>query len=175
MKKIIEIVVFIILFLIIPKPAYAQFDSSAPYFISSFIANISVEKDTSIKVEELISVFFNESRHGIFRTIPTIYSANGRTINARLKVKSVTDENLTTVPYEISKDGKSVEIKIGDPDTLVRGKVNYVIEYEMQNIIQRFADHDELYWNVAGGDWDTEIKAVTAIVNSPYAEITSVE
>ena len=46
---------------------------SAPYSIDSFDVRMWLNGDTTLDVEETISVTFNESRRGIFRTIPVVY------------------------------------------------------------------------------------------------------
>ena len=150
---------------VFPTSARAQ----EPYVVQNFHSNITINQDTSLTVEETIDVTFNEQRHGIFRTIPVVYRGNGRVINSRLAVLSVNDE------YETSREGDSIQIKIGDPDEYVVGQKTYKIAYRVRRIIQRFDTHDELYWNVAGADWDTNILNASATVASGFAKVTKTE
>ena len=47
-----------------------------------------------------------------------------------------------------------VRIRIGDADkTIAPGEHRYVIRYRTTRQIGRFADYDELYWNVTGNGW----------------------
>lgn len=143
-----------------------------PYVVDDFQSEISINRDTSLDIKEKIEVTFNESKHGIFRTIPVIYSANGRTIRAKLNVKSVTDEIGKPYKYEVSWLNESRKIKIGDPDKTLTGKNTYIINYKITKVLQRYDGHDELYWNVTGHEWDTQITKTTVKLSSPFANIT---
>lgn len=50
----------------------------------------------------------------------------------------------------MSGQGGSEIIKIGDPGVLVSGTQRYVISYTVDGVLNSFAEHDELYWNVDG-------------------------
>lgn len=139
---------------------------AAGYVVNNFHSQIEVNQDTSLTVTETIEANFNIDKHGIFRIIPVIYSAHGKTINGRLQILSINQ------PYSLSRLKQSVKLQIGDPAKTVRGKQTYVIKYKVNNILQRYPDHDELYWNVTGHEWDTTIATATAEVISPYAAIT---
>jgi uncharacterized membrane protein YgcG len=88
---------------------------------------------------------------------------------------SVTDEEGKQIPYETSRLDQSIKIKIGDPDKTIIGKQTYVITYRVNRVIQRYDDHDELYWNVTGSEWPTEIKRVTATVTTEHANIKEID
>lgn len=171
MKKLLFII-FSILFLFFPSYTNAQ---SAGYEIVNFESLIEINKDASITVKEILKVDFHDPRHGIFRVIPVTYSAGGKTLNTRINVLSVTDAKGTPYLYEKGRLSQSVRIKIGDQDTLVMGENTYVITYKVTGVIQRYADYDELYWNVTGSEWDTTILNASVVVSSNYAEIDSVD
>jgi len=171
MKKLL-LFIFIFLFLFFPGSVFAQ---SEGYKVDSFKSQIEINQDASITVKETIDIDFNESRHGIFRVIPVTYSIKGKTLNSRLNVLSITDEKGVPYQYEKGRLAQSVNLKIGDPDTLVTGEKTYVITYKVSGVILRYEDHDELYWNVTGSEWDTSILAASAEVTSKNAEISSAE
>lgn len=171
MKRLL-IFLLSLIFLLFPTHAFAQ---SEPYVINHFNSDITINQDASITVKETIEVNFNEQRHGIFRYIPVVYRASDKTIHSKLQVQSVVDENGKKHKYETSREGDDVQIKIGDPDRYVDGEVTYVITYRARNIIQRYEDHDELYWNVVGGGWDTQIISAHAAVKSQYANIEEIQ
>src|SRR4030067_2397584 len=171
MRKIVFIV-FFFLFTFFPKQVSAQ---STGYKIDNFESAVVINQDASITVKETIEVDFNESRHGIFRVIPVTYSIKGKTLNSRLNVLSITDEKGVPYQYEKGRLAQSVNLKIGDPDVFVMGEKTYMITYKVDGVIQRYGDHDELYWNVTGSEWDTSILAATASVTSKFAEISSAE
>lgn len=170
MKKIFAVCLLLVT-LAFPAISHAQI---LPYVINNFDSEIVINKDSSIVVTETIKVDFNESRHGIFRDLPVVYRTEDKVINSRLAVMSVVDENGKPHKYEVSRLDDGVRIKIGDPDSYVDGKVTYVISYRVRNVVQRYDGYDELYWNVLGAGWDTQILAATARVVSDYAEIKEV-
>ena len=133
--------------------------------VTSFASDITVREDGRITVVEKIEYFFPEPRHGIYRDIPTRYELDdGRTLVVPVKVKSVTG-----APYEVTENRYAVRIKIGDPDRTVTGLQSYEITYEASGAIRYFADHDELYWNVTGSEWEVPLRRVSAIVHLPDA------
>ncbi|MGI5826380.1 MAG: DUF2207 domain-containing protein [Patescibacteria group bacterium] len=167
MKKLI-LSILVILFLL-PSSALAQ---AKDYQIESFDSQISVNQDTSLTVTETIDARFFVHKHGIFRVIPVTYSANGRTIQAELKILSITDRNNNPYSYQVEHYNQSKRIKIGDPNKTLIGPQTYIIKYQIKDVLQRFPDHDEVYWNVTGSEWDTTISKATATINSPFAQIT---
>ena len=104
---------------------------SSEYTIEDFSSEITVNQDTSLTVEERISVHFSVPKHGIFRVIPVIYNSGGRTIRAKLKVVSITDETGKDYHYEESRDRQSIKLKIGDPQETITGPHTYVIKYSI--------------------------------------------
>jgi uncharacterized membrane protein YgcG len=60
-------------------------------------------------------------------------------------------------------------IKIGDPDTTISGDHTYDIRYRVKGALNGFRDHDELYWNAIGQQWDVQIDRGTVRVDAPAA------
>lgn len=145
------------------------------YAIRNFTSDINIEKDTTLNVSEAIEVFFPDSRHGIYRTIPVVYNVRGKTLRADLEVVSVENGKGQKFKYEVSRLYQSIKIKIGDPDQIISGPVTYVIKYRISDIVKRYEDYDEIYWNVTGSQWDTEIKNAKVNVDSDYANITKID
>lgn len=160
---------FILLFAGSIKPVLAV--SSSDYVINNFNSAIAIEKDTSITVKETIEVTFFVAKHGIYRLIPYRYSNNQNTITSRLSINQVT-LNGQPVNYEVSDYNDSKQIKIGDANLTISGKNKYVISYRATNVLQRYSENDELYWNVTGHEWDTTIEEATVVITSPFAGVT---
>lgn len=140
------------------------------FVISNFHADITVQQDTKVIVEERIDVDFSEPRHGIYRTIPVNYTdPRGYGYSLGFRFLSATDQ--TNKPYgaSVSKSGRYVQIRLGDADTEVQGNVTYVLRYEVARALVNFADHDELYWNVTGNEWRTSIQRASATIHLPGA------
>jgi uncharacterized membrane protein YgcG len=142
------------------------------YVIENFQSNIKVNQDTSLTIAETIQANFLIEKRGIIRLIPTLYTANGKTINAGFEIISVTDENKKPYNYSTGRLTESYKIQIGDADKTITGKHTYIITYEITKVLLRYTDYDEVYWNITGHEWDTPILKASAIVDSPFAKIT---
>jgi hypothetical protein len=149
--------------------AAAQEDRGA-YAIRSFDTELTVEPDSDVLVEERIEVVFSEPRHGIFRTIPVRYSdPKGYAYSLGLRLLSVTDDEGRPHGTKLTNEGRYVKIRIGDPDRTVEGTVTYVIRYRVRDALTRFAEHDEIYWNATGHEWNATIGRSSATVRLPGA------
>lgn len=171
MKKIFGLLAACYLLLATSYPALAAND----YVVNNFDSKIEVNQDTSLTITETIDTFFNIPKHGIFRIIPVIYSTGGKTIKAGLSVNSVTNEKNQPYQYTTSRLNQSLQIKIGDPNLTLTGKQTYVIKYTIKDVLLTYKDHDEVYWNVTGSEWDTVIQKASATVYSPLADIIKTE
>ena len=139
-----------------------------PEQIDSFDVAIKINQDASINVSETIQYDFGDlERHGIFRYIPIKYKARGGNFNYRISDISVTDANGSTYTTDITYPGSDVNIKIGEPDILITGKHTYVINYIIQRALNYFDDHDELYWNATGLEWQVPILESSATITLP--------
>lgn len=146
-------------------------NAAADYRITNFNSDIQIRQNTQLHITETIEVNFTVPKHGIFREIPVIYRSPGKTIHSRLKVISVKDEFGKDYTYSIHGSGDAQQIKIGDPDSTLTGPHIYTISYTVENILQRFENHIELFWNVAGSNWDVPIDQANAVIHSPYAQV----
>jgi uncharacterized membrane protein len=133
-------------------------------YIKSFESFIDVHKDGVMVVRERIVVDFGEEeRHGIYRKIP--YYFQGRKLEFSL-ISVEDDSGSSYQVWEEKEDGK-VYWRIGDPEVLVKGEKVYNITYKVKGAINYFKEHDEVYWNVNGTEWEMEIKEISCIVNLP--------
>jgi len=131
----------------------------------SFGSDITVNADSSFDVVETISGTFTESRHGIFRFIPVRHDRPGALpLSTHVRVDDVT-MNGGEVPYEVSRSGAFLQVKIGDPNRTFTGPFQYEIRYRVENAILFHDTEDELYWNVTGEAWDAPIRSVKATVH----------
>lgn len=160
MKKSISIPIIILgLFLCLPVAAEE---------IKTFDATISINPDATINVAEKITYDFGaEQKHGIYRDIPVEYMARGGKFNLRLADVSVTDENSAPINFSESMNGNYKRIKIGDADVTVTGVKEYNISYKVSRAMNFFSDYDELYWNVTGNEWESQINESRATINLP--------
>lgn len=138
--------------------------------IVSFASEVIVHSDGTISVKERIEYSFTEPRHGIIRDIPTRYvSDDGRRFEIPVVVAGVAGIDGAPVPYTAERQVNGARITIGDPSRKVDGLQTYVISYTASGALRYFEDHDELYWNVTGSDWEVPIERVSATVRLPDA------
>jgi len=144
--------------------------------ITSFESAITVHSNASVEVRETISVNVEGQKiqRGIFRDIPTRYRDRlGNKVRVDLDVFEVT-RNEAAETYSIEqKDGGmlaegKVRIRIGNKDVMLRHEPQkYGIKYRTNRQIGYFENHDEIYWNVTGNDWEFAIDHVIATVHLP--------
>ncbi|QQS60125.1 DUF2207 domain-containing protein [Candidatus Falkowbacteria bacterium] len=160
MKKL-----FFVLISIIFLFPFSQVQAEGGYTVDSFDSAIKIQQDGSVEVTEIIDVAFFEESHGIYRYIPIVYKQeNGDKQYTEIDVKFVSDGEKNVEYTTIYPQGK-VEIKIGDPETLISGKKRYIINYTVRGVIKAYSNYDELYWNVTGNDWDVSMASVQAVVS----------
>jgi len=147
----------------LPAPASAE-------RITSYHARIAIQRDGSILVtEQIVYNFGSDQRHGIFRVIPARFRYNGTYDRIYpIDVRSVWSDT-PNPEYSVDNNGSSISIKIGNPDQTVTGKHTYTLTYLVRGSLNAFADHDELYWNVVGNQWDVPIDQATVQVSAPTA------
>lgn len=136
--------------------------------IENFDAEIIVSPNGSINVTEKIQVhFIGGPWHGLYRTIPVEYvTPQGLNYSLFLDVKSVTDVNGNSLKFESSRVRHYRKLKIYVPNA-DNSTQTISIEYAVSDGLRFFEDHDELYWNVTGDDWDVPIQSATARVILP--------
>lgn len=136
--------------------------------IQNFDANIIVNADSSLNVTEKIVYDFAElQRHGIYRDIPYKYKARGGRFSVKLSDITIVDENGDDYNFTTSKQGDNKRIKVGDADRYISGIHTYMISYKVERALNYFDEHDELYWNVTGIEWQVPIDWAGATVKLP--------
>ena len=135
--------------------------------IERFDATIHVDTSGAIRVTEAIVARFTGSWNGIYRTIPVKYrTAQGLNWTLGLDLESATDDAGRPLRVEASRERHYVKYKIWIPgaENVTR---SVVLRYRATNGLRFFEEHDELYWNVTGDEWDVPIEAATARIELP--------
>ncbi len=122
-----------------------------------------------LAITEVIDYNFADfQRHGIFRNIPVRLRYDDRYDRVYpLDVQSVEGSAGTPDQYVLENVGADKRIKIGDPDRTISGPHQYTIRYTVKSGLNGFAEHDELYWNVVGDEWDIPVERAAARVITP--------
>ena len=142
--------------------------------IRSYDVEIRIQADGSLRITEIIDYDFgSNARHGIFRKVPTRFRFDDTYDRVYpLDVESVT---ATGAPddVEVTEEFAETNIRIGDPDVTVTGRHTYTIVYTVEGALNGFPQHDELYWNAIGDEWEAPIEQALVTVEAP-AEIVRV-
>jgi len=137
--------------------------------INNFTTEIKINQDASFDVKEVIEYDFgSEMRHGIYRDIPIKYQRDNDNYNIEISDILVTDSLGNSYQFSTSKSGGVLTIKIGDPNKIITGEHVYEIYYQVNWAINYFTDHDELYWNATGNEWDVPIDQSAAEVSFSF-------
>lgn len=142
--------------------------------INNFNSEIIINRDTSISIKENIDYETSLTKHGIYRYIPIRYNRDNISYSASVKNIIVTDDNKNYIPFTKTTNNRNITLKIGDPDTTFSGKKTYIISYQVENALQEFDDHDELYWDITGEGWQIPVLKSSAIIKSDVASIKNV-
>jgi hypothetical protein len=135
--------------------------------IERFAVTIDVDRSGDITVEERIRARFTGTWNGLFRTIPIQYRGpQGSNYTLRLDLGAVTDDTGTPLRHESSRERHNRKIKIWVPGAADATRT-VVVRYRVGNGLRFFDEHDELYWNVTGDEWDVPIEHASALVRLP--------
>ena len=151
-------------FLLLAAPAPG---AARQLVIQRFDAEIAVLPDGTIEVTEVIQPRFIGSWRGIYRTIPVEYrTPQGFNYTLLLEPISVTDESGGALRYESSRERHYRKFKIYVPGAQDAVRT-VILRYRVLDALKFFEDHDELYWNVTGDEWEVPIESATARILLP--------
>jgi hypothetical protein len=135
--------------------------------IERFDATILVEPDGTIDVTERITTRFTGSWNGIYRSIPVKYrDARGLNWTLGVDVQSATDDDGQVLRWDAARERHYLKLRMWIPGA-VNATRTAVLHYRVTNALRFFDEHDELYWNVTGDEWEVPIEAATARIELP--------
>jgi uncharacterized membrane protein len=150
---------------LVALPAFA---AARLLVIQHFDDEVVVSEDGIIDVTETIEArFTGENWHGLYRSIPVEYT-NPQGLNYTLLLDhiSVTDSNGNALKWEQNREGRYTKFKIYIPNADDSTRT-VVLHYRVLDALRFFEDHDELYWNVTGNDWQVPIQFASAHITLP--------
>lgn len=161
--RVVATCVGLALAVVIAAPAHAQRSLA----IERFEARVEVSTDGSVLVEETIVPRFTGAWNGIFRTIPVEYrTPQGFNYTLRLDIESVTGEDGRELRVESSRERHYRKLRIWVPGAADATRT-VRLRYRVANALRFFEQHDELYWNVTGDEWEVPIESASAHVRLP--------
>lgn len=142
--------------------------------ITRFDVVATADKNGTLQVTQTIDVAFASYGHGpyvYFITRQGYNDKHDRLITySNIKVMSPTRAPTNT---KTTRTGDYMEIRIGDPDTTVRGTQTYVITYTVTGIVNQdvatpgMDNMDQIYWNVIGTGWQIPLGNISVTINTP--------
>ena len=136
--------------------------------ILEFHSEILVMPDGWIDVTETIKVRAegNRIRRGIYRDFPTEYKDKyGNDYVVGFDILSVLRNNATE-DFHTQGIRDGIRTYFGDSNRYLNsGEHTYTFRYRASRMLGFFENHDELYWNVTGVNWEFPIDKASATVS----------
>ena len=160
-RKIINLLFCIFTFFLFSLNCYAH-----DYDITKYDVEIVVDEHNKYSIKENIDTYFNVSKHGIIRRIP-LYNNIIRQDGTRERNRVLISNVHVNEEFASSRENYNYVLKIGSADKTLTGKHSYSISYDYDIGLDKNNKYDELYFNIIGTEWDTNISNVTFKITMP--------
>lgn len=160
-RKIINLLFCIFTFFLFSLNCYAN-----DYDITKYDVEIIVDEHNKYSIKENIDTYFNVSKHGIVRMIP-LYNNIIRQDGIRERNRVLISNVHVNEEFASSRENNNYVLKIGSADKTINGKHSYTISYDYDIGLDKNNKYDELYFNIIGTEWDTNISNVTFKITMP--------
>jgi uncharacterized membrane protein YgcG len=150
---------------ILIAPTLASADVN-DFVITSFDSDQTLssrDPQGELHIIETIDVNFHDFNHGILRAIPKTYKSH----SLQLHVNKITSTSGAPTHYTTYGSNGNTVLKIGDPGRTITGQQEYTIDYTVRNVITFYKDHDELFWDVNGDQWQQPFDSVNVTLHLP--------
>lgn len=148
---------------VLALPAVAAARSAV---IDRFAVALDVGADGTLQVRESLTLDFRGAHRGLWRAIPVRYVRHGAEFALRVDGIAVLDEHHRPLRAEVVHRARSLRIKVWVPGAVDARRTVHVL-YRVRRALLAFDDHDELYWNVTGDEWDVPIRHAEVTVTLP--------
>ena len=160
-RKIINLLFCIFTFFLFSLNCYAN-----DYDITKYDVEIVVDEHNKYSIKENIDTYFNVNKHGIIRRIP-LYNNIIRQDGIRERNRVLISNVHVNEEFASSRENNNYVLKIGSADKTLIGKHSYSISYDYDIGLDKNNKYDELYFNIIGTEWDTDISNVTFKITMP--------
>ncbi len=151
---------------ILLSPSLGRAQAQRTLSIQRFHAAIRVDSSGDLEIRETITAKFDGAWNGLYRAIPVKYrTPQGFSWTVGLEFEGAAGEG-SALRTETSREGHYLKYKIWLPGAVDAVKT-IVLRYRVRNGLRFFDEHDELYWNVTGDEWDVPIEAASAVIELP--------
>ena len=144
--------------------------AAASEHISDYNVALTAQADGDLLVKETIAYDFgSNSRHGIYRYIPTTVSWS-KTHNRVWQldaIKVTQDGKKATVATQVNNDNEVIQV--GDKDKAITGAHTYVITYTVAGAFLAGPTSTDLTWNAVGTEWSVPVDKAEVSITAPAA------
>lgn len=135
---------------------YTDEKADRTYTINKITSTVTVNSDSTVDFVEEYEVDFHQGHLGIYRDLP---------LNSGEKYRDI--KIIKSEWHQTEHTDNVLRISLGLPDSAdpVRGKHSYAISYKL--ILPKHADNVNLYMNLVGYGWTTDIEEVDITLNLP--------
>ncbi len=142
--------------------------------IRSLEVTIQANKDSTASVNERIYYDFeDDSRPGILRNIPVVFSRAGGSYEVDLRLVDATTGNGIPLKAKMIKSGSDVHIALGDPKIHFTGRHIFKLDYELRHAFNFTDGVPEFYWNVTGTECPVSIEKTSVNFYPPRSVHTN--
>lgn len=153
MKRIL-LSIFLLVFIIFP------FFAAETFIVDKYDVSIDVDASAMSHVKERLDIDFTSPSHGLFRDLQYDFG-----IGLKAGIENVRTDVESSYSYE---NGYMV-LRLGSPDRIVQGPVEYNISYDFMIPEVKQRGFERWYYNVLSAAWDTVVRDFTFSVCFPYA------
>ncbi|HHW69696.1 MAG TPA: DUF2207 domain-containing protein [Tenericutes bacterium] len=165
-KTVFSVIVWLLFIINVNGDTLYNYQNQYDYYIDQYDIEITVNEDNSFDIIETLKVYFNVEKHGIYRKIPLKNNIIREDQSKGFNRAKITDVDVNN-KYVINKSDSFYEIKIGDKNKYIKGKVDYVISYKYNIGKDDTSKFDEFYFNIIGDQWDTYINEISFKAHMP--------
>jgi len=153
-------------------------DSSA-YFsegfkVKDFHAEVDIRQDGYFTVTERYDIeFISNYKHGILRSLPLKYVMSDT--NGVDKTRIIVIDSVSVQGSAFKEETKDdiLMLKIGDPNSYVSGRQEYVISYRVMNAFFFSDGQPDFYWNFVPAGWNTIFERSSFSIHLPVKILMS--
>lgn len=128
------------------------------FYISNYGLNIKIDEKNKYEVSEKIDTVFTKPQRGIIRAIPSRYGSRNL---------DITDIVVSGDPFSKKVFNTSTNLRIGSANKFITGNKTYNISYKYDLGDDGYPNYDEVYFNIIGNEWDTNIDRVNFVIELP--------
>ncbi len=151
------------------------YDNSSLY-VKAMTVDIRVDKDTSLEVEERLTVNFpNNYGKDVFQWyITKSYEIEGNKTRKTVKIGEVTNEKGVDYQYDENQSLDGNILSIRKKGGNYSGEENINIVYSVSKFIEEGSDYDLITWPVVIKEQKIPIVYANVYINSPFSDVADV-